>query len=207
MINPTELTELENLEALADNAILKKQKLNLQTLSMEPWYKQLTSSEKYPKPERIGEYGHVYFICTQILPKIFSQTTELLLPFMRNALLEGLRNAFENGDELGETDISIEYSDLSVVPVEFIIHSSRKEISPHFAKYWKFIKKMRSSGNLKYDPLNPDMSLSFYRYSGIIPQPSNQGMGLVVMLSNTGDCGFYRSPKDTLITRMVFDIK
>jgi hypothetical protein len=205
MENPTELSEIKNLEGLCNKAILEQQTLNLEKLPMVSWNEQLDYSEKYDKSTGSGIFRHVYYICQTILPKIFHQAPENEIPFMRLALSEGLRNAFEKGDELGETDVIMEHTDLKITPIEFIIHSSRKEISPYFAKYWKFLKEMKKSGKLVFDPLHPDMSLSFYHYSGIIPTPPNQGLGLVVILNNTFDCGFYRSLDNTLMTRMVFD--
>ena len=58
-MNPTELSELQDLEQKANEAIARQQQLQLADLSMIPWTRTLQYARVYPVPEIRGmrHYG------------------------------------------------------------------------------------------------------------------------------------------------------
>lgn len=98
-------------------------------------------------------------------------------------------------------EIRMEYSELGIIPMEFIIHSSLKEISPMFAKYWKYQKKALKEGKGICD-----IDMDYYQFSKEMPnrRQVKNGLGLVHMLNSSINCGFYMAQDNTLLTYIAF---
>jgi hypothetical protein len=198
-MEPTELSEVEDLEKISDDAIAQAQPLVLAQLNMVPWTRKLQYSQTYPmKP--VTHMQHFGYVMEEILPPIVRAVPSDIEWDVDLALSEVLKGAYEEGAKVDATEIRTEHSELGVIPVEFVVYSSLREISPMFAKYWRHQKQVWNERGLC------DIDTDYYQFSGEEPTfgQTKHGRGLINMLNNSVNCGFYKAEDDTLLTHIAF---
>jgi hypothetical protein len=203
-MNPTDLSAVVNLEQLADDAISRGQKLKLADLNMAPFVSSLPNSKCYPVPDmEYNNMAHFMYIMNTVMPDIFNQVPRALSQSMKFdlGLSEVFKNAFEEAIKVNALEIKVGYSDLKTLPVEFDFYSSLTEISPIFAKYWKYQKTKTIETGF------PDDNKKFYDFA---PNHDKGGLyklgcGIIIMLNSSKDCNFYLGKDGTLLTHVVFD--
>lgn len=201
-MDSTELSEVENLDQLANNAILKGELLQLVKLPMVPWGVEFENTRSYPM-QNTTNMEHYGYIIAHILPQILEEVPSKhyeLRDYIDVSLSEALKNTFEEDAKNNACEVKLSYSDLRITPIEFIIYSGIRKISPAFAKYWKHLK------DICYDIGVPDTEIDFYKFSGETQNEGQmkKGEGLISMLFFCEDCGFYKSIDNNLLTRLVF---
>jgi hypothetical protein len=202
-MNATELSEVNELEVIADSAISQNQRINLSNLEMIPWNFTLPYFQIFPVPDT-SNMNHYGYIMGQILPNILSKTPKDLsqeLGPLDLGLSEAFKNAFEESAKINAKRIKVGYSELSIKPVEFIFYSEIKSISPLFAKYWKYQKKVFNQTGF------PDLNMDFYSFAKTSPNSEqfNLGCGLINILCKAKDFGFYKTEDNNLLTHLVFN--
>ena len=138
-MEPTELSEVEGIESIADKAIGTNQVIVLTNLQMVPWARQLQITQPHNVPSTRG-MAHWGYIEEEFLPRIQRYFPERMQSSVEYALGDALKNALEEAEKIGLKEIVVENSPLGVLPVEFLVHSGVRAVSPHFVKYWKYHK-------------------------------------------------------------------
>lgn len=196
-MNPTELSEVSDIEKICDEAIANERKVRLLDLEMIPWNRKLPNIESYSVPESgifLHIQGRILPVILEKLPGAYGEP----LGKIDHALGEVFKNAFEEARELDIPEIQVEHSPLEVMPIEFLFYSQSKEVSPFFVKYWKHQKDLqRASGFC-------DLDLNFYTFSRQQVKFGKRGNGLILAMDRTKEMGFYRDSEGNLLNYLMF---